>query len=90
MDTPRIIISPDTPLMELSSDLLGIIQQMTASFIHEQLAILVLARVTTPLEVTASEQVDLILAIPRPNIAEGPSTQLDAQVSKREERRKSW
>ncbi|KAL0339597.1 UNVERIFIED_CONTAM: hypothetical protein Sradi_4476500 [Sesamum radiatum] len=38
MDTHRIIVSPDAPLVELSSDLLGTIQQMIASVIREQLA----------------------------------------------------
>ncbi|KAL0392821.1 UNVERIFIED_CONTAM: hypothetical protein Sradi_2504900 [Sesamum radiatum] len=80
MDTPRLIISPDAPFVELSSDLLGTIQQMIASTIHEKLAVLVPTRVITPSEVTAPEQVDPVLAIPRPNMAEGPSTQLPAQV----------
>ncbi|KAL0322064.1 UNVERIFIED_CONTAM: hypothetical protein Scaly_2502800 [Sesamum calycinum] len=79
-NTPRIIISPDAPPVELSSDLLRTIQKIIASAIHEQLAVLILARVTTPLEVTAPKQTDPVLVIPRPNIAEGPSTQLPTQV----------
>ncbi|KAL0383729.1 UNVERIFIED_CONTAM: hypothetical protein Scaly_0660200 [Sesamum calycinum] len=80
MDTYRIIVSPDAPLVELSSDLLGTIQQMIASAIREQLAVLIPSRVTTPSEVTAPKLADPALAIPRPNIAEGPSTKLLAQV----------
>ncbi|KAL0324779.1 UNVERIFIED_CONTAM: hypothetical protein Sradi_5047200 [Sesamum radiatum] len=66
--------------MELSSGLLGITQQMIASDIHEKLAVLVPARVITPPEATAPEQADPAPAIPRPNVAEGPSTQLPTYV----------
>ncbi|KAL0287484.1 UNVERIFIED_CONTAM: hypothetical protein Sradi_7124600 [Sesamum radiatum] len=54
-DVPRIIIFPNAPPMELSSDLLGTLQQMIASTIREHLAVLVPTRVTTPSEVTAPE-----------------------------------
>ncbi|KAK4385836.1 hypothetical protein Sango_2707600 [Sesamum angolense] len=79
-DTPRIIISPDAPPVELSLDFLGAIQQMIALAISELLVALVAARVTTPSKVTAPEQADPALAIPKPNNAEGPSTQLSTQV----------
>ncbi|KAL0423654.1 UNVERIFIED_CONTAM: hypothetical protein Sradi_0900200 [Sesamum radiatum] len=47
-DIPRIIVSLDASPVELSSDLLGTIQQMIASAIRKQLAVLAPARVTTP------------------------------------------
>ncbi|KAL0387528.1 UNVERIFIED_CONTAM: hypothetical protein Sradi_2634600 [Sesamum radiatum] len=52
-DIPSIIVSLDTPPVELSLDLLGTIQQMIALAIREQLAILTPPQVTTPPEVTA-------------------------------------
>ncbi|KAL0337571.1 UNVERIFIED_CONTAM: hypothetical protein Scaly_2032200 [Sesamum calycinum] len=52
---------------------------MIASVIRKQLAVLVPARVTTPSEVIAPKQADPALAIHRPNVAEGLSTQLPAQ-----------
>ncbi|KAL0313803.1 UNVERIFIED_CONTAM: hypothetical protein Sangu_2224700 [Sesamum angustifolium] len=79
-DIPRIVISTDAPLIELSSDLLGTIQQMIASIIHEQLAILVPTRVTTPPEIIAPKHTDQAPLIPRPNVAKGPSTQLPTQM----------
>ncbi|KAL0456132.1 UNVERIFIED_CONTAM: hypothetical protein Slati_0952400 [Sesamum latifolium] len=53
---------------------------MIASVSCEHLAVLVPARVTTPFEVTVSDQADPALAIPRSNAAEGPATQLPTQV----------
>ncbi|KAL0308873.1 UNVERIFIED_CONTAM: hypothetical protein Sradi_5829600 [Sesamum radiatum] len=79
-DTPRITVSQNSLPVELSSNLLGTIQQMTASAICEQLAVLVPARMTTRSEVTAPEQVDPALATPRPNTIEEPFTQLPTQV----------
>ncbi|KAL0434260.1 UNVERIFIED_CONTAM: hypothetical protein Slati_2760300 [Sesamum latifolium] len=79
-DTPMMTVSSDAPPMELSSNLLGTIQQMIVSAIREQLAVLVPARVTTPSEVMDPEQADPALAIPRPNTVEGLSTQLPTQV----------
>ncbi|KAL0457684.1 UNVERIFIED_CONTAM: hypothetical protein Slati_0395600 [Sesamum latifolium] len=60
--------------MELSSNLLGTIRQMIALAIREQLAFLILVRATAPSEVTAPEQADPALSLPRPNTVEGPST----------------
>ncbi|KAL0282201.1 UNVERIFIED_CONTAM: hypothetical protein Sangu_2963700 [Sesamum angustifolium] len=54
---------------------------MIASAIREQSTVIIPPiRVATPSEVIAPKQVDLALAIPRPNVAEGPSTQLPTQV----------
>ncbi|KAL0444773.1 UNVERIFIED_CONTAM: hypothetical protein Slati_2200000 [Sesamum latifolium] len=80
VDPPRTTISSDAPPVELSSNLLGTIQQMIASTIREQLAVLIPARVTTPSEVTVPKQADPALAVPRPNTVEGPTTQLPTQV----------
>ncbi|KAL0419184.1 UNVERIFIED_CONTAM: hypothetical protein Sradi_1331900 [Sesamum radiatum] len=74
MDTPRIIVSPDVPPRELSSNFLETIQQMIISAIREQLVVLVPPRVITSFEVAALELADPALPIPRSNIAEGPST----------------
>ncbi|KAL0455575.1 UNVERIFIED_CONTAM: hypothetical protein Slati_0896700 [Sesamum latifolium] len=66
--------------MELSSNLLGTIQQMIASTIREQLAVLVPTQMMTPSEVTVPEQADPALAVPRPNTVEGPAAQLPTQM----------
>ncbi|KAL0405961.1 UNVERIFIED_CONTAM: hypothetical protein Slati_3910000 [Sesamum latifolium] len=79
-DLPRITVSPDAPSVELSSNFLGTIQQMITSAIHEQLAVLIPARVTTPSEVAAPEQADAALVVSRPNNVEGPTTQLPTQM----------
>ncbi|KAL0407614.1 UNVERIFIED_CONTAM: hypothetical protein Sradi_1695800 [Sesamum radiatum] len=79
-DPPMITISPDAPFVELYSNLLGTIQQMIASAIREQLAILVPTRMTTSSEVTAPEQADLAPAAPRLNNVEGQTTQLLIQM----------
>ncbi|KAL0461264.1 UNVERIFIED_CONTAM: hypothetical protein Slati_0014000 [Sesamum latifolium] len=79
-DAPRITISSDAPPVELSSNLLETIQHMIASAISKQLAVLVPARATTPSEVAVPEQAGTTLAMPRPNNAEGPITQLPTQM----------
>ncbi|KAL0412192.1 UNVERIFIED_CONTAM: hypothetical protein Slati_3808900 [Sesamum latifolium] len=71
-DAPRTTISPDTPPVELSPNLLGTLQQMITSSIREQLAVLVPTQVTTQPEVAVPEQADPALAIPRSNAIEGP------------------
>ncbi|KAL0440527.1 UNVERIFIED_CONTAM: hypothetical protein Slati_2535700 [Sesamum latifolium] len=53
---------------------------MITSAIREQLAVLVPARVMTSFKVTAPEQADPALAAPRPNNADGPTTQLPTQM----------
>ncbi|KAL0458651.1 UNVERIFIED_CONTAM: hypothetical protein Slati_0492300 [Sesamum latifolium] len=53
---------------------------MITSAIREQLAVLIPTRVTTPSEVTVPEQADPALAIPRPNVVEGPAAQLPTQT----------
>ncbi|KAL0442200.1 UNVERIFIED_CONTAM: hypothetical protein Sradi_0158900 [Sesamum radiatum] len=77
MDIPRIIVPPNAPPVELSLGLLGTIRQMIALAIHEQLAVLVPTRVTTPpppRKVTAPKQTNPVPALHRPNVVEGPST----------------
>ncbi|KAL0407310.1 UNVERIFIED_CONTAM: hypothetical protein Slati_4044900 [Sesamum latifolium] len=79
-DTPRITVSPDAPPMELSPNLLGTLQQMITSAIHEQLTVLVPAQVTTQPEVVVPEQANPALAIPRSDAVEGPVKKLPAQA----------
>ncbi|KAL0448804.1 UNVERIFIED_CONTAM: hypothetical protein Slati_1436800 [Sesamum latifolium] len=66
--------------MELSSTLLGTLQQMITSAIREQLTILAPIQVTTQPEVVVPKQVDPTLVIPRPEAIQGPAKQLPAQA----------
>ncbi|KAL0366900.1 UNVERIFIED_CONTAM: hypothetical protein Sradi_3580100 [Sesamum radiatum] len=76
VDPVRPSVSLDTPPVELSSTLLGAIQQMITSAIREQLAVLVLVRAVTPSKVAAPEQANLAPAMPPPNNVEGLNTML--------------
>ncbi|KAL0427973.1 UNVERIFIED_CONTAM: hypothetical protein Slati_2972100 [Sesamum latifolium] len=79
-DTPRITATQDTPPVELSSTLLGTLQQMIASAIREQLTVPAPVQVTTQPEWFVLEQADATLAIPRPEAVQGPAKQLPAQA----------
>ncbi|KAL0449551.1 UNVERIFIED_CONTAM: hypothetical protein Slati_1511500 [Sesamum latifolium] len=79
-DTPRITATQDAPSMELSPTLLGTLQQMITSAIHEQLTVLAPVHVTTQPEVVVPEQADPTLVIPRPEVVQGPTKQLLAQT----------
>ncbi|KAL0445417.1 UNVERIFIED_CONTAM: hypothetical protein Slati_2264400 [Sesamum latifolium] len=73
VDTPRITATQDAPPVEFSPTLLGSLQQMITSAVREQLSVLAPVQVTMQPEVVVPEQTDPTLAIPRPEVVQGPA-----------------
>ncbi|KAL0288704.1 UNVERIFIED_CONTAM: hypothetical protein Sradi_7091700 [Sesamum radiatum] len=59
--------------MELSQAVLGTLQQMITSAIHEQLIVLAPAQVTMQPKVVVLKQADPTLVMPRPEAVLGPA-----------------